>query len=198
MKISAPKTSCIGRRRRSRGRCSSLRRGCGHRVNIAVVDAGGNLAAFLRMPGAFLHSIDIAIDKAYTAAGFGLPTAAWTKALASAFTRSARRHSKMRPRMVCFGGGLPLRHEGKLIGGIGVSGGSSEDEACARAERRHRPDRLTGKGRPATPFLSRLKMKDTSRTSSTVNTSPTPAARPEAQPGRQFADRHGTPGSRQT
>ena len=36
----------------------------GLRVNIAVVDAGGNLAAFLRMPGAFLHSIDIAVDKA--------------------------------------------------------------------------------------------------------------------------------------
>ena len=40
----------------------------------------------------------------------------------------------MRPRMVCFGGGLPLRHEDRLIGGIGVSGGSEEqDEACARA-----------------------------------------------------------------
>ena len=44
------------------------------KVNIAVVDSGGDLAAFLRMPGAFLHSIEIAIDKAYTAAGFGLPT----------------------------------------------------------------------------------------------------------------------------
>ncbi len=40
----------------------------------------------------------------------------------------------MRPRMVCFGGGLPLKHEGRLIGGIGVSGGSElEDETCARA-----------------------------------------------------------------
>jgi len=55
----------------------------GIKVNIAVVDAGGNLAGFLRMPGAFLHSIDIAIDKAYTAAGFGLPTSAWTEALAT-------------------------------------------------------------------------------------------------------------------
>ena len=36
----------------------------GIRINVAVVDAGGNLAAFLRMPGAFLHSIDIAVDKA--------------------------------------------------------------------------------------------------------------------------------------
>jgi uncharacterized protein GlcG (DUF336 family) len=105
----------------------------GIKVNVAVVDAGGNLAAFLRMPGAFLHSIDIAIDKAYTAAGFGLPTSAWTEALAS-HSPAVRSGIPMRPRMVCFGGGLPLRHEGQLVGGIGVSGGSElEDETCARA-----------------------------------------------------------------
>lgn len=105
----------------------------GIKVNIAVVDAGGNLAGFLRMPGAFLHSIDIAIDKAYTAAGFGLPTSAWTEALAT-HSPAVRDGIPMRPRMVCFGGGLPLRHEGQLIGGIGVSGGSEqEDEACAKA-----------------------------------------------------------------
>ncbi len=105
----------------------------GIKVNIAVVDSGGNLAAFLRMPGAFLHSIDIAIDKAYTAAGFGLPTGAWTEALASD-SPAVRGGIPLRPRMVCFGGGLPLRHEGRVIGGIGVSGGSElEDETCARA-----------------------------------------------------------------
>ena len=105
----------------------------GIRVNVAVVDSGGNLAAFLRMPGAFLHSIDIAIDKAYTAAGFGLPTGAWTEALAT-HSRAVREGIPLRPRMVCFGGGLPLKHEGCVIGGIGVSGGSEEeDEACARA-----------------------------------------------------------------
>ena len=102
-------------------------------VNIAVVDAGGNLAAFLRMPGAFLHSIDIAIDKAYTAAGFGLPTSAWTEALAT-HSPAVQAGIPMRPRMVCFGGGLPLKHKGRVIGGIGVSGGSEhEDETCAKA-----------------------------------------------------------------
>jgi len=107
--------------------------GAGTKVNVAVVDAGGNLAAFLRMPGAFLHSIDIAIDKAYTAAGFGLPTGAWTEALME-HSPAVRGGIPLRPRMVCFGGGLPLRHEGRLLGGIGVSGGSEEqDEACARA-----------------------------------------------------------------
>ena len=105
----------------------------GIKVNIAVVDAGGNLAAFLRMPGAFLHSIDIAIDKAYTAAGFGLPTSAWTDVLATD-SPAVRGGIPMRPRMVCFGGGLPLKHEGRVIGGIGVSGGSElEDDTCARA-----------------------------------------------------------------
>lgn len=105
----------------------------GLKVNIAVVDTGGNLAGFLRMPGAFLHSIDIAIDKAYTAAGFGLSTAAWSEALAS-HSSAVRDGLPRRPRMVCFGGGLPLNHQGQLIGGIGVSGGSEQqDEACARA-----------------------------------------------------------------
>jgi uncharacterized protein GlcG (DUF336 family) len=105
----------------------------GLRINVAVVDAGGNLAAFLRMPGAFLHSIDIAIDKAYTAAGFGLPTRAWTEALAT-HSAAVREGLPRRARMVCFAGGLPMRHEGRLIGGIGVSGGSEdEDETCARA-----------------------------------------------------------------
>lgn len=105
----------------------------GIKVNVAVVDASGNLAGFLRMPGAFLHSIDIAIDKAYTAAGFGLPTAAWPELLKE-HSPAVRDGIVRRPRMVCFGGGLPLRHEGRLIGGIGVSGGSEqEDEACAQA-----------------------------------------------------------------
>ena len=102
-------------------------------VNIAVVDASGNLAAFLRMPDAPLHSIEIAIDKAYTSASFGLPTSAWTEALAS-HSAAVREGLPLRPRMVCFGGGLPVRFEGQLIGAIGVSGGSEqEDEMCARA-----------------------------------------------------------------
>ncbi|MBA3904922.1 MAG: cobalamin adenosyltransferase, partial [Rhodocyclaceae bacterium] len=52
-------------------------------VNAAVVDRAGQLVSFLRMPGAPLHSVDIAIDKAYTAASFGLPTGDWAAALSS-------------------------------------------------------------------------------------------------------------------
>lgn len=101
-------------------------------INVAVVDAGGNLAAFLRMPGAFLHSIDIAIDKAYTAASFGLPTSQWHAALQQ-HSEAVREGIVRRPRFVGFGGGLPISEAGQRIGGIGVSGGSEEqDEACAQ------------------------------------------------------------------
>ena len=106
--------------------------GLGLRINAAVTDASGVLAAFLRMPGAFLHSVDIAIDKAYTAASFGLPTQAWRGVIGQ--DDALRIGLPLRPRMVVFGGGLPIVEDGELIGGIGVSGGSAEqDEACARA-----------------------------------------------------------------
>ena len=105
----------------------------GIRINVAVVDAGGNLAAFLRIPGAFLHSIDIAIDKAFTAASFGLPTSQWHAALQQ-HSDAVREGIVRRPRFVTFGGGLPIVESGQRIGGIGVSGGSEEqDEACAQA-----------------------------------------------------------------
>ncbi|SDC80437.1 GlcG/HbpS family heme-binding protein [Paraburkholderia lycopersici] len=105
----------------------------GVRVNVAVVDAAGHLAASVRMPGAPLHSIDIAIDKAYTAASFGLPTGRWHDEL-QAHSAAVREGIVLRPRFVAFGGGLPVVEDGGCIGGIGVSGGSeSQDEACARA-----------------------------------------------------------------
>ena len=101
-------------------------------VNIAVADAGGNLAAFLRMPGAFLHSIDIAIDKAYTAASFGFPTSQWGGVIGD--DELLRIGLNQRQRLVLFGGGLPIVAGGQRIGGIGVSGGSElEDETCAKA-----------------------------------------------------------------
>jgi len=104
----------------------------GIRINVAVTDASGILAAFLRMPHAFLHSIDIAIDKAYTAASFGFPTSQWPQVLAG--DEALKLGLPLRPRLVVFGGGLPIASGGSRLGGIGVSGGSAEqDEACARA-----------------------------------------------------------------
>jgi len=104
----------------------------GIRINAAVTDASGVLAAFLRMPGAFLHSVDNAIDKAYTAARFGFAPAQWAEVLKG--DEALRLGMPVRPRNVVFGGGLPIREGGALIGGIGVSGGSAEQDAdCARA-----------------------------------------------------------------
>jgi len=106
--------------------------GLGLRINVAVCDGSGVLAAFLRMPGAFLHSVEIAVDKAYTAASFGFPTRQWVDVIGQ--DEALRIGLPLRPRLVIFGGGLPLRDGDALVGGIGVSGGSAaQDEACARA-----------------------------------------------------------------
>lgn len=103
----------------------------GWKINVAVVDRGGNLMAFLRMPGAFIHSIDIAIDKAYTSASFGFPTKAWMGAIGH--DDGMKLGFSAQPRLIVFGGGLPMG-EGDWIGGIGVSGASeAQDEECARA-----------------------------------------------------------------
>ncbi|ALG66618.1 GlcG/HbpS family heme-binding protein [Beggiatoa leptomitoformis] len=103
------------------------------RINVAVVDNGGHLLAFLRMPNAFIHSIDIAIDKAYSAVSFGFPTANWNEILQQA-PLGFREGIILRPRLVVFAGGLPIDYQGQIVGGIGVSGASEEqDVLCAQA-----------------------------------------------------------------
>lgn len=99
----------------------------GVRVNVSVVDTAGVPVSFARMAGAPLHSIDIAVDKAYTAASFGLPTGRWHAALQS-HSEAVRAGLVLRPRFVAFGGGLPIVERGERIGGIGVSGGSEEQD----------------------------------------------------------------------
>jgi len=104
----------------------------GVRVNVCVADAGGHPIAFLRGDGAFLPSGGIARDKAATAAGFGAPTGALYDALAG--EPAVLNGIAQRPGVAAFPGGLPIRAGGELIGGIGVSGASAEqDEDCARA-----------------------------------------------------------------
>lgn len=102
----------------------------GIRINVGMTDASGVLLGFLRMPGAFLHSVEIAIDKAYTAASFGFPTSKWLSILQE--NEALRLGMPTRSRLVVFGGGVPIGREGQCVGGIGVSGGSAEqDEDCA-------------------------------------------------------------------
>ena len=102
-------------------------------VYIAVVDAGGNLAAFLRMPGAFQAPIDIAIDKAWTANSFGMATGDFAQMLEGE-QPMVRDGLLRRPRVAAFPGGHPVCMMGRLAGGIGVSGASAaQDDSIALA-----------------------------------------------------------------
>lgn len=93
---------------------------------IAVVDESGVPKAMLRMDGAPLLSEGIAQDKAYTAASFGVPTDQWYGAIKD---DPALLHGLAKtPRFIIFGGGLPIRIGNQLVGGIGVSGGTAEQD----------------------------------------------------------------------
>jgi len=103
------------------------------KMNIAVLDAGGNLKAFVRMDGAYLGSMDIAMKKAKTARYFDMPSSALgglSQPGGPLFGIEATNGG-----LVTFGGGFPLANsEGAVIGSIGVSGSSVEnDEAVAQA-----------------------------------------------------------------
>jgi uncharacterized protein GlcG (DUF336 family) len=105
----------------------------GQPMNIAVADEGGNLVAHVRMDGAWLGSIDISINKAYTARAFDIAT----KDLAQ-HSKSGGQffgiHASNGGRIMIFAGGIPLKRDGKVVGAIGVSGGSGEqDHAVAEA-----------------------------------------------------------------
>ncbi len=92
---------------------------------IAIVDESGVLKAFSRMDGAPLLCIDIALDKAYTAAAFGVPTSAWYDMIKD---DPPLMHSMLKtPRVVVMGGGIPL-DVGGTAGAIGVSGGTYQQD----------------------------------------------------------------------
>lgn len=104
----------------------------GKAVVAAVTDPSGDLLALLRADGAFTASVGIAQDKAYTSAVFRLPTEAFGKTLDE--NPILRDGIGLRPRVVLFGGGVPILANGELIGAIGVSGGSEQDDRqCAAA-----------------------------------------------------------------
>jgi uncharacterized protein GlcG (DUF336 family) len=102
-------------------------------MNIAVVDHGGNLVAHVRMDDAWIGSIDISINKAFTSRAFDIAT----KDLAQ-FSQSGGQffgiHVSNHGRVMIFAGGVPLKRDGKVVGAIGVSGGSGEqDQTVAEA-----------------------------------------------------------------
>lgn len=101
-------------------------------MSVAVVDEAGDLKAFHRMEGAGKLTIEIAQNKAFTSASFGMSTHAWWDVIKNdgpllhGFTHT--------PRLVVFGGGFPIVEEGRMIGAIGLSGGHySQDMECGQA-----------------------------------------------------------------
>ncbi|MFU1796536.1 GlcG/HbpS family heme-binding protein [Paenibacillus azoreducens] len=96
--------------------------------NIAIVDDGGNLIAFLRMDHARIAGIRISQDKAWTSVSMQMPTANLTQAAqpgGPSFGINTTNHG----RIVILGGGIPLKKGDHIVGGIGVSGGTSVQDA---------------------------------------------------------------------
>jgi uncharacterized protein GlcG (DUF336 family) len=103
----------------------ALEIGC--KMNIAVVDSGANLKAFFRMEGAWLGSIDIAIKKAKTARYFDMPTGEIGKLSQPGGPLYNIEHSN--GGLISFPGGVPLKDkEGAVVGAVGVSGSTVEDD----------------------------------------------------------------------
>lgn len=105
----------------------------GQPMNIAVADAGGNLVAHVRMDGAWLGSIDISIKKAFTSRAFDISTkdlAQYCQPGKDFYGLNTSNDGKI----MIFAGGIPLKRDGKIVGAVGVSGGSGEqDHAVAEA-----------------------------------------------------------------
>jgi uncharacterized protein GlcG (DUF336 family) len=105
----------------------------GQPMNIAVVDKGGNLVAHVRMDNAWIGSIDISINKAWTARAFDIST----KELAENSQSGDQFfgiHVSNGGRVMVFAGGLPLKKGGEVVGAVGVSGGlGKQDQAVAEA-----------------------------------------------------------------
>ena len=105
----------------------------GQPMNIAVVDAGGNLIAHVRMDGAWLGSIDISIKKAFTSRAFDITTKDLGEN-AQPGQQFYGIHASNDGKIMIFAGGIPLKKDGKVVGAIGVSGGSGvQDHSVAEA-----------------------------------------------------------------
>lgn len=99
---------------------------------IAVVDESARLKAFLRMDGSLLASVDISQAKANTAVGFGLATDQWYSVIES--DPPLLHGITAIPNFMMIGGGVPLAGEEGVIGAVGVSGGSyQQDTEVAQA-----------------------------------------------------------------
>ncbi|WP_394781963.1 heme-binding protein [Undibacterium sp.] len=102
----------------------------GIEVTIAITDAGGHLTALERSDIAPFLTVNVAIDKAWSAVSFGLPTHVWSSILQN----NAVAQLAHQPRLVAVGGGYPIIKNGQVVGGIGISGGNAlQDQQAAEA-----------------------------------------------------------------
>ena len=99
----------------------------GQPMNIAVVDEGGNLVTHVRMDGAWMGSVNISIDKAWTSRAFDVATKDLAK-LAQPGADFFGIHASNKGRVMIFAGGIPLKRNGKVVGAVGVSGGSGKQD----------------------------------------------------------------------
>jgi uncharacterized protein GlcG (DUF336 family) len=105
----------------------------GQPMNIAVVDAGGNLVAHVRMDRAWIGSVDISIKKAWTARAFDISTRDLGEQSQSG-DQFFGIHASNDGRVMIFAGGIPLKRGDEVVGGIGVSGGTGkQDQTVAEA-----------------------------------------------------------------
>ena len=104
-------------------------------MSFAVMDAGGHLLAFARMDGAPWVSVDVSLGKAWTSAAYGVPSAAQREKMAPmpnfATAITTMTHGRFTPQT----GAVPIYRDGALLGALGASGGTGEqdEEMCARA-----------------------------------------------------------------
>lgn len=105
----------------------------GQPMNIAIADAGGNLVAHVRMDNAWIGSVDISIKKAWTSRAFDITTKDLGENSQSG-DQFFGIHASNDGKVMIFAGGIPLKKDGKVVGAIGVSGGSGEqDHSVAEA-----------------------------------------------------------------
>src|ERR1700681_3768874 len=101
-------------------------------MKISVADEGGNIVSHVRMDGAWIGSIDISMKKAYTSRAFDIAT----KDLAGHSQSGGQFfgiHASNNGKIMIFAGGIPLKRNGKVVGSIGVSGGSGDQDHALRA-----------------------------------------------------------------
>lgn len=115
--------------------------------NIAIVDEGGNLLAFQRMDNAKIAGIDISAGKAWTSVAMQMPTANLAQS-AQPGGPTFGINTTNQGRLVILGGGIPLVRDGRIVGGIGVSGGTSAQDIEVASAAVEAFERAKGAGNP--------------------------------------------------